>query len=253
MATPLYDALVVKLRSWVNRDSTVLTDNLISDFFDYSADFCYRKLRIPPLEHTFSYTAVSASDVGETELTLPTDLSEIIQLRRTDANGQSRVFDEVASLLAIDNKNYTNPVESYARKGGKLVFYPEAKEGDIYELYYYRRLPDLDATYVANATNLAGGLLTASNSGVSGAVEVPSSSGNYYIGNEVANWLRDSNERLLLWGAIAYALDYVGDDDRSNKFNALQLAGIEELNSEEGQRRSRGGSQVQNFANTAML
>ena len=99
----------------------------------------------------------------------------------------------------------------------------------------------------------SGGLLTASNSGVSGAVEVPSSSGNYYIGNEVANWLRDSNERLLLWGAIAYALDYVGDDDRSNKFNALQLAGIEELNSEEGQRRSRGGSQVQNFANTAML
>lgn len=138
-------------------------------------------------------------------------------------------------------------------KGESLSFILKQKEGDIYELYYYRRLPDLDATYVVNATNLAGGLLTASSNGVSGAVEEPSGSGNYYIGNEVANWLRDSNERLLLWGAIAYALDYVGDDDRSNKFNALQLAGIEELNSEEGQRRSRGGSQIQNFANTAML
>ena len=98
MSTPLYDALVAKVRSWVNRDSNILTDSLVADFLDYSADLCYRKLRIPPLEQTYTYTAVTSSGVGETTLTLPTDLSEIIQIRKIDSEGNSYVFDEKLSL-----------------------------------------------------------------------------------------------------------------------------------------------------------
>ena len=236
MSTPLYDALVTKVRSWVNRDSNIMTDALVADFLDYSADFCYRKLRIPPLEHTYTYSAVTSSGVGETTLTLPTDLSEIIQIRKLDSEGNSYVFDEKLSLLAMQDNDYTHKQESYARKGPSVIFYPEAKLGDIYEVHYYRRLTDLDARYFVNQTNIDAGLATASTVDAEGSVEFPASSGNYYVGAEVPNWLRDSNERVLLWGAIAHAFDYVGEDERSAKYTAQQLQGILELNQEEIQR-----------------
>ena len=253
MSTPLYDALVAKVRTWVNRDSNILTDALIEDFIDYSADFCYRKLRIPPLEHTFSYGAVGASAVGETELTVPSDLSEIIQFRKVDAEGNSFVFDERISLLAMQDKDYQHQQESYARKGSNLVFYPAAKLGDVYELYYYRRLKDANAAHIVNQTNIDAGLAESSTQSVTGSVEFPASSGNYYVGKEVPNWLRDSNERVLLWGAVAHAFDYVGEDERAAKFKDQQLKDIQELNAEEVQRKTRGGSYVQTYSNTAQF
>lgn len=253
MSTPLYDALVAKVRSWVNRDSNILTDSLVADFLDYSADLCYRKLRIPPLEHTYTYTAVTSNGVGETTLTLPTDLSEIIQIRKVDSEGNSYVFDEKLSLLSMQDDDYTHLQESYARKGNAVIFYPAAKLGDVYEIHYYRRLTDLDARYLVNQNNIDSGLAVASSSSADGAVEFPSSSGNYYVGAEVPNWLRDSNERVLLWGAVSHAFDYVGEDERSAKYAAQQLQGIQELNQEEIQRKARGGSHIQTYSNTAEL
>tara|TARA_R110002074_G_scaffold153413_5_gene308513 strand:+ start:7788 stop:8552 length:765 start_codon:yes stop_codon:yes gene_type:complete len=251
MSTPLYDALVTKIRTWVNRDSNVITDALIADFLDYSADLCYRKLRIPPLEYTHTYETITAlSGLGETELTVPPDLSEFIQLRKTDADGNSYVFDERTSLLAMQDHDHDKQSESFARRGSTLVFYPAAKVGDIYEMHYYRRLPDMDAVYEVNETNRLAALNTISTSGATGAVETPASSGNYYVGNEVPNWLRDENERILLWGAVAYAFDYVGEDERAAKFNAQQLQGIQELNQEEELRKVRGGLYRQTFSVT---
>ena len=253
MSTPLYDALVAKVRSWVNRDSNILTDSLVADFLDYSADLCYRKLRIPPLEHTYTYTAVTSSGVGETTLTLPTDLSEIIQIRKVDSEGNSYVFDEKISLLSMQDDDYTHLQESYARKGNAVIFYPAAKLGDVYEIHYYRRLTDLDARYLVNQDNIDSGFAVASTVDTDGAVEFPASSGNYYVGTEVPNWLRDSNERVLLWGAVSHAFDYVGEDERSAKYATQQLQGIQELNQEEIQRKARGGSHIQTYSNTAEL
>ena len=253
MSTPLYDALVAKVRSWVNRDSNILTDSLVADFLDYSADLCYRKLRIPPLEHTYTYTAVTSSGVGETTLTLPTDLSEIIQIRKIDSEGNSYVFDEKLSLLSMQDDDYTHLQESYARKGNAIIFYPAAKLGDVYEVHYYKRLTDLNARYLVNQSNIDAGLAVSSTVDADGAVEFPSSSGNYYVGTEVPNWLRDSNERVLLWGAVSHAFDYVGEDERSAKYAAQQLQGIQELNQEEIQRKARGGSHIQTYSNTAEL
>lgn len=256
MSTPLYDALKDKVRSWVNRDSNILTDLLVTDFLDYSADFCYRKLRIPPLEHTYSYGAITSGQVGETQLILPPDLSEIIQVRKTDSEGNSYVFDERISLASMEDADYARvrtTHESFARKGSNIIIYPEAALGDVYEIHYYRRLPDLDSVYSVTQTNLDAGLLAVSVQGNPGASEMPAGSGDYYEGTEVGNWLRDENERVLLWGAIAHALDYVGEDERSAKFLQQQALAVQELNQEEVIRRVKGGSHLQTYSNTAEL
>lgn len=253
MSTPSYDAIVAKVRSWANRDSSVLTDELIGNFLDYSADYLYRNLRIPPLEHTFDYIPITSGDVGETAIVLPSDLSELIQFSKTDSKGDTTVFEEKASLASMQDKDYTRTKAAFARKGKELLFYPEAELGDVYEVHYYRRLADLDATYTVNQVNLDAGLLTAVTSSTEGAVEFPASSGNYYIGKEVGNWLKDDNERILVWGALAHALEYVGEDERAEKFFNKQKEGILELNQEEIKRKARGGSIVASYAGVAQL
>jgi len=250
MSTPLYDALVNKVRSWANRDSSVLTDELIRSFLDYSADYCYRNLRIPALEHTFVYNPIDSDDVGEDVITLPSDLSELIQFGKTDPKGLFTAYDERAALASMQDNNFKKAEGTFARKGRALIFYPAAELNDRFEVYYYRRLPDLDATYTVNQTNVDAGLCTQVDETTAGAVQVGSS---YYLGNEVPNWLRDDNERILVFGAVSHALDYLGEDERSEKFFNKQKEIILELNQEEIKRKAKGGSIVTAYSDVAQF
>tara|TARA_R110000796_G_scaffold29947_1_gene80377 strand:- start:220 stop:975 length:756 start_codon:yes stop_codon:yes gene_type:complete len=240
MSTPKYTALVAKVRDWANRDSTILTDSLVSDFLDYSADLCYRELRIPPLEFTYVYPVISTA--GETELQIPPDLTEIIMFKVKNLAGDSYVFDNKLDLRSFVDNNTTKGQGSFTRKGANLEFFPAAAVGDTFELHYYRRLFDMDATYVVDQSNITAGNTTASSSGATGAVEFPASSGTYYTGNEVYNWLRDDNERVLLFGALHHAFEYLGDENQSVKYLQKQVQGIAELNREETKRRTSGAS-----------
>ena len=248
MSTPLYDNLVTKVRDWANRDSTVLSDSMVSDFIDYSADLCYRELRIPPLEYTYQYAAITVA--GEDSLQLPPDVTEIIMFRVTDSAAKSLVFDQKMDMRSFTDKNTTKELGSFTRKGSNLEFYPDAAVGDVYELHYYRRLFDMDAVYVVNANNVAVGNTTVSNSGVSGAVEI---SGVWYTGNEVYNWLRDDNERMVLWGALHHAFEYLGSDDQAAKYLNKQMQAIDELNREEKKRRVSGASNTVTYEVSELL
>ena len=240
MPTPKYDALVTKVRDWANRDSTVLSDSIISDFLDYSADTCYRELRIPPLEVTYSYPTVTTA--GDTSLQIPPDLTEIMIFKVTDSAGKVSVFDNRLDLRSFEDQYTTMGDGSFSRKGSSILFYPESAVGDIYELHYYRRLFDMDATYVVNQDNIDNGNTTVSSVGATDAVEFPASSGSYHTGNEVYNWLRDDNERVLLWGALHHAHEYLGDEAKSASYIQKQMSGITDLNLEETKRRTSGAS-----------
>ena len=253
MSTPKFDALVEKVRSWANRDEAVLSDSLITDFLDYSADYCYRKLRIPPLEYTYQYPTITSSTEGETSLQLPPDFSELIIFSRIDKDGKRYVFNKHLSETEFKNETTVVPEYSFTYKGGNVQFYPEAKEGDVYEIYYYRRLYDLDATYVVNQNNIDLGNCTLASPNADGAVEFPEGSGTYYTGNEVYNWLRDDNERALLFGALHHAFDYLGEDQMSMKYMQKQELAIQELNQEEIQRKTKGAPNIATFEVSELL
>jgi hypothetical protein len=354
MSTPKYTALVAKVRDWANRDSTILTDSLVSDFIDYSADLCYRELRIPPLEFTYQYTAAAVA--GETVLQIPPNLTEIIMFRVTDSSGNSNVFDNKVDIRSFSDMHTVQAQGSFTRKGSNIEFYPASAVGDVFELHYYRRLFDMDATYIVDQSNIdvgnttiadpiaptvhavtvsnvggnkyfidtvqqatvglvegntyrfdqsdstnsghplkfsatsngthnsgseyttgvtvvgtpgnagsytqisvptgaptlyyyctahsgmGGSATTATYAGVVRAEEFPVGSGNYYTGNEVYNWLRDDNERVLLFGALHHAFEYLGDDNQSMKYMQKQSQGILELNRAEQRRRTSGAS-----------
>ncbi len=179
---PTYDAFVDLVQNWANKDSSVLSDSITQDCMRYAADTSYRTLRVSALEQTVEYTktqldaaTTSANNraASKTELTIPADLLEFIQLREVDDDGRTcRVFNEKTDLRTF-NDIYAEKTQSayWSRVGNVLVYSPGFGTGFTSfiptkaELHYYKRLPALNATYDVTPTNYAGGFLTQSNSG----------------------------------------------------------------------------------------
>ena len=172
-----YSESIDLLRRWSNRDIEVLPNTIIADCLRYAADKAYRQLRVPPLEHTVTYTQAmleaATSDSNNrfssvTELAIPADLTEFIQIREIDSLGRTtRLFNEKADVRTF-NDYYSEKYNDYAfwtRQGNCILLSPGfVAAGDQsgstgvgqpagMELYYYRRLPALHARYNISAAN----------------------------------------------------------------------------------------------------
>jgi hypothetical protein len=78
MSTPLYDALVAKVRDWSNRDTESLPDSIIKDSLKYASDGAYRELRLQGMEKVFTFEA----DNDGNSFSVPTDLKKFISVRQ---------------------------------------------------------------------------------------------------------------------------------------------------------------------------
>jgi len=288
MSTPLYDALVAKVRDWSNKkEVNTLPDSVIKDCLKYSADECYRLLRIPPLEETTVYTVGSSDNTGNrndvlsyTSFIIPEDLTQFIYIRTLDSDtNESTVFDEITDKRTFFNQYAETYSSNYWMwQDGKLFIKPQLAVGTQVEIHYYKRLPSLNALYSVLPINYIIGLsdanqpyLTLVESGgtnlyfstsnsvtrcfstyAEAEVYNPTVTTKMYIGKEVSNWLRDQNERLLIWGGLYNLGAYLIDDVMEKRYQAKFLDNIESMNKEEKWRRSLGGN-VQMNANTGGL
>ena len=182
--TPNYNILVNKVYDWANRDIDALPVAIVQDALRYAADTAYRTLRVPPLEKTvrWSRTALSAATVGSqtiyqsvTPIAIPNDLIEFIHIRGTDVDGlTTRVFNEKTDIrsfwdICTDHYNYN---AFWSRQGGNVYLTPAfgqagrafygggAGNEELIEMFYYGRLPALNATYDVTPLNFTNGFLT---------------------------------------------------------------------------------------------
>ena len=289
---PTYANFTALVRDWSNKDSSVLSDTRIQDCLRYAADKCYRNLRVAALENTITYnsTALTAATTtgnnflpSQTDLTLPTDLIEFIQIREIDSVGRTcRVFNEKTDLRTFNDWSSlkTSYIGYFSRQGNTLLLAPgfghanSVSTADKVELHYYRRLPALNALYDVTPANYAAGFLTQDNAAavslffVNGDTNTAyatqseataADTGNAgtnnakYRGNEAANWLRDENERVLLMGALAEVFYYLQDDDQGVKYKKLFDQEIFELNDEDTKRNAAGGNVQVNFSGRGLI
>jgi hypothetical protein len=305
MATPQYDAIVAKTRDWSNKpEVNTIPDSVIQDCLRYSADECYRTLRIPPLEYTTKYTVTSDDNIGEssaglpygsayTSFIIPEDLTQFNYLRTVATAGSgayasnvSKVFNEITdkrTFFDIYAEKYS--AYNWMWMDNKVYIHPQLAVGDIVEINYYRRLPSLDALYSVIPVNYLIGLsdsnqpyvaLTDVNTDTplyfagAGVLQLAFSSlsaaqvyGNtqpittvttkYYAGKEVPNWLRDQNERMLIWGALYNLGAYLFDDKMEARYQTKFIDNINSINKEEKFRRAAGGNVQMNFNTNGMI
>ena len=163
-----YNEFVKLVRNWANRDEEVLSNAIIADCLTYAADKAYRTLRVPPLETTVTYDSTeltAATTTGPpsfTELAIPSNLIEFIQIRSIAADGATkRVFNEKSDVRTFFDtyaEKY-NTSAYWTRKGNNILLSPGFNTSNVsgtedkVELYYYRRLPALNARYDVTATN----------------------------------------------------------------------------------------------------
>jgi len=287
-----YTELVSLVRSWANRDEEVVSDAIIKDCLKYAADKAYRTLRIPPLENVAVYdkTALEAATTSpsnaltKTEIQLPYDLIEFIQIKELDSAGAAtRVFNEKLDIRTFNDVNaekYSN-MNYWSRQRNLLFLTPgfnASGTANSMELLYYRRLPALNAKYAVTVLNYNVGFLTTVGAGVgvtdsaqlffnsntgttaystTALAQAASAGGNvtavYYIGTEVPNWLRDENERVLLMGALAEIFAYTQEDDQAQKYGTVFFSEIKELNDEDSKRNASGGNLQVNFNGRGLI
>jgi len=300
MATPRFDAIVAKVRDWSNKPEVqTIPDSVIQDCLSYSADECYRQLRIPPLESVIEYTVTSADNIGENSLGLPygnaytsfdmpEDLTQFIFLRTiaqantgtsysTYPSNVSKVFNEITdkrTFFDLYGEKYS--VYNWMWMDNKIYVHPQLAVGAQLQIHYYRRLPALNALYSVIPVNYVIGLSDANqpyltlvtsagtnlyfstSAGVTKCFATSTEAAAYnatvttkmYTGNEVSNWLRDNNERLVLWGALKELGAYLFDQSMEQRYEKRFAETIFSLNKEEKMRRALGGNTQINF-NTA--
>ena len=277
-----FDALVALVRSWANRDVEALPDAIIQDSIRYAADKAYRTLRVPPLEHIVTYdrdtlvanTANSNNRFSSvTTLAIPGDLIEFIQIREIDDNGRTtRLFNEKADVRTFRDLNAEkySDLAYWTRERGNILLAPGfgnvgtnfgstgVGNADALELYYYRRLPALNARYDRTLANYRLGLLE-----MADGMDIPADSDytqaqfdaldSTVVGQEVPNWLRDENERIVLFGGLAECFAYLQEDDQAQKYGALFYQEIAELNNEDVMRNASGGNVQMNFNGRGLI
>ena len=64
----------------------------------------------------------------------------------------------------------------------------------------------------------------------------------WFNGNEVANWLKDQNERVLIWGALWRMGSFLDDEKMEARYEKQFTQDIMSLNDEEKRRRAKGGN-----------
>jgi len=291
-----YTQLVALVRTWCNRDEEVVSDSIIQDALKYAADKAYRTLRVPPLENVAIYekalleagtTASNNLQGSITEIQLPYDLVEFIQIREVDSSGlTTRVFNEKLDIRTFNDtlsEKYSN-LNYWARQQNVVYLSPgfgngsTGSQANTIELYYYRRLPALNAVYSVTVLNYNAGFLTTTGagSGVTNSKQLYFNSNTgttayatqsdaqaadaggtvtatYYIGTSTPNWLRDENQRILLFGALAEVFAYVQDDQQAAKYNQAFLAEIAEVNDEDAKRNASGGNLQVNFNGRGLI
>ena len=287
-----YTELTALVRSWANRDEEVVSDAIIQDSLQYAADKAYRTLRIPPLENiavfnntddalTNATVAASNLNPSRTELQVPQDLVEIIHIKETDANGNTvRVFNEkldTRTFFDPTTEKYTNN-NYFTRERNVIMISPGFNDSNLgvasnIEVYYYRRLPALNSKYAVTTLNYSAGFLTTTGGTtplyfVNGntatayttqaeatAADTNSAGTNSanYIGIDVPHYLRDENERILLYGALAQIFAFTQEDEQAVKYDKLFYGEIKELNDEDKQRQASGGNVQVNFNGRGLI
>ena len=253
MAT--YIEMVDMIRDWSNRDHEVLSNSLIAKFIDYAADNIYRNLRIAPLEYVSSYTISGLdSDQRYNQLTVPSDAIEFIQLRKRDNNSLTgwTVYADKPDIRSFNQDYIFKSTEPYySRERNQLYVYPDLQDSDHFELLYYRRLPDADARYYIDSDS-RGVTVDSDQADINQALMYNPRTDTEYrmeadgtqtriMGAEVPNWLRDENEKLLLFGALAEAFTYLDEADMAQKYAARFASELANLNNEDNMRKYKGG------------
>jgi len=267
-ADQAYRELRIPPLEWTTRYTIESADNVGENSLGLPFGNAYTSFYMPEDLTQFNYIRTLAQEnTGTSYSTFPSNVSKVFN----EVTDKRTFFDLYSEKYSVYN---------WMWQDNKIFIHPQLAVGAIVEINYYRRLPSLDATYNVSAINYVIGVPDASQPYVaidasslkiplyfstSASVEKcfdtlaeataydPTVTTKYYVGKEVTNWLRDNNERLLIWGALHNLGAYLFDDKMEARYEKKFNESLASMNKEEKWRRASGGNVQQNFNTQGLI
>lgn len=212
----------------------------------------------PEVGSTVGSTTVTDANQVNYAIITSTDLPSV----NSHSSHRDTVYNETVDTKTFyDYNDSTHNSGYFTRKGSSILIAGQLlNTGDTLELFYYRRLAALDARKIVPSTvTLAQATAAPETYDVKTQAEYDALtyletrtyqelSGSYVrFVLEVGNWLKDQNERVLLFGALHRCFDYLQEDQQSEKYKARFAEAIQELNNEEKKRKLSAGQSHVSF------
>jgi len=247
---------------------------------DNNKDLSYKLNRILVTVNGVYQAASSFTATDRTSIVLNSGVSLNDEVKIVSFNETSVYSSEVSTVerdtITYDNRSdyrslvsdSSNKYSTYlwSRRGDKIIVNPPFKKGDAFELYYYSDGSNLGSEYEVTSANFQNGFLetsdesngtalyfTSSDTPIAGE-DVPSNTQGgsytnvfYFKGLEEPNFLRDNQERLLIYIALSFINDYLGESAESEKYEIKSSNLIQRLNNEEVFKQASGGNVRVNF------
>ena len=249
-----------RVRDFANKDNTVLPDSLVDQFLGWAADEAYYLLEIPPLERVITISKPThptffndQPDEDFSRVVVPEDTSRIISMMDVANPSRPNTYRDRYSYREFRDECYRRQGDPYiyTRVGNEYLFYPVLTDESALEIFYYARLADVKGERIDSAspqvlyyTDALGQDRRADNDNSYTPVGTTST---------VGNWLRDQNFRVLLFGALYRAFDYLEENDGMERYLAKFQQEIQLQNSTENNRKNRGGSISMGFDDRNLL
>ena len=197
-----------------------------------------------------------------------------------NAAGSTVMFNAKTDTRTFYDPSAIKPSSNFWTRMGNntLISATKLNEGDIIELHYRRRLFALDsrfavtgdetvvnasiherapASFTVNGINYTKGtrnsttkLLAYTPATGSTTITFPAFTvgSTDYRGKLVRNWLRDENDKVLLFGALKHCFEYLSDIEEVERYEMKWQQAIAEVNNEEKMRALSGGNIQMNYS-----
>ena len=192
-------------------------------------------------------------------------------VRNNQGRNEGIVFNEKADVRTfydLEAEKYN--INLWSRQQDCTLLAGTLQDLQIIELYYYRRLAGLNATFQVTQANINLGVVTFATAAPTDMISEAVASDNtltyvdsagmaqtpttgFWVRQHVPNWLRDENEKVLLFGALWHAFDFLGDEADAQKYQQKFLTALTELNQEDKDRMASGGNVQVNFNGRGLI
>ena len=242
MAT--YTELVTKVKDWSNRSD--ISDAVVGDFLAIAQKKINNTLRIPPMEQLVQIAVTANTDT----IAVPADMIEVIYLRTLKSDGTTDIVFEsktdarnfvltvLPSPTSVGTKGVFTRIGSNYRVSPMIIATEAAPT--VVEIYYYRVLPELNATYDIGTCSIATDPVIGPEVNCTGTFTMTDSL-------ESPQWFRDEADEVLLYGALAELWSYYGEGEEEARWARKFEMKIEDLRKEENKRQNTGGTTTVNI------
>jgi len=243
-----HDMLACKVSSnfWTRQGNTILMSDYNINIGDVVELFYYRRLPALNARYTLTSSTMLNSNLIDSDHELSNE-PETDDIPEGDTYLETSDWKELTGSVGLDLDN----IDSVTQGTTTIINFTELPElvedGSVITIESSQSDWDDDFTVLNVSVENNTATLSVNSSGfetfdIDDVTSASTTYSVYRIGALIPHWLRDENEKVVLFGALWHIFDDLGEEDMSQKYLQNFIQEIQSVNEEEDMRKGSGGN-----------